>query len=395
MPFHPLLFNFDYPVILYLSEMNFLKAYIPVVLLAGLLSCQPQRPEPLHEHVMIPELPELTATVASGFVDLSLHCVDRPYPYKIGYRFPSEDWVKPHYKVHPSFYGCWDWHSAVHGHWAMVKVLKMFPDLEVADSIRMKLRANLTRENLTTEYDFFANQSFTGGFERTYGWAWLLKLYEELYSWEDDEAQQWLKDMQPLAELLAQKTIDYLQVLSSPLRPGTHANTAFSFGLMAEYAETTGDAALMTAIKDFSLKHFKGDQNCPTAYEPSGTDFISPCLAEAALMTKVLLSEDYFSWFQDFLPTPSSPAFSSIENPPVVLDKEDPGIGHLIGLMFQRAWCLKQIAAVFGDTDPRKAYYLDIAVKHIEAGERIMFDSGYGGAHWLATFAIYAYTIDQ
>ncbi len=357
-------------------------------------SCQSKQEPVLHEHVQIPDMPVLTESVAADFVDLSLHCVDRPYPYKIGYRFPSEDWVKPHTEVHPSFYGCWDWHSAVHGHWAMVKVLKTFPETDKKDSIRMKLRANLTKENLAAEYDFFANQSFTAGFERTYGWAWLLKLYAELATWEDEEGQLWKENMQPLAELLSRKTIDYLKVLSSPLRPGTHANTAFSFGLMTEYAEIMEDADLMNAMKAFSDQHFSPDKHCPTAYEPSGTDFISPCLAEAALMSKLMPTETYLSWFQDFLPSPSSTEIQSIENPPLVLDKEDPGIGHLIGLMFQRAWCLKQIAAVFDDTDPRKAYFLNIALKHIETGENIMFESGYGGAHWLATFAIYAYTID-
>ncbi|MDW3191610.1 MAG: DUF2891 domain-containing protein [Cytophagales bacterium] len=374
--------------------MNDLRPLFWTLFVLIFISCQSNQEPVLHEHVTIPDMPELTESVAADFVDLSLHCVDRPYPYKIGYRFPSEEWVKPHTEVHPSFYGCWDWHSAVHGHWAMVKVLKTFPEIDKKDSIRIKLRNNLTQENLTAEYDFFANQSFTKGFERTYGWAWLLKLYAELATWKDEEGQQWKQNMKPLAELLSQKTSEYLQALSSPLRPGTHANTAFSFGLMMEYAETVKDDELLNAMKAFSEKHFRPDKNCPTAYEPSGTDFISPCLAEAALMSKLMPTEMYLSWFQDFLPSPGSNEIQSIENPPAIYDKEDPSIGHLIGLMFQRAWCLKQIAAVFGDTDPRKEYFLKIALKHIEAGESIMFESGYGGAHWLATFAIYAYTIE-
>lgn len=373
--------------------MEILKSLLPSIAVTVLLSCSPKSDATLPS-VIIPDLPELTEAVASDFVDLSLHCVDRPYPYKIGYRFPSEGWVKPHYEVHPSFYGCWDWHSAVHGHWAMVKVLKMFPEISVKDSIRQKLRLNLTQENLEAEYNFFTKEDFTGGFERTYGWAWLLKLYAELATWDDSEGQEWYSNMEPLAKALSEKTISYLKVLSSPLRPGTHANTAFSFGLMAEYAEVVEDDALMAAITEFSKQHFQGDSNCPTAYEPSGTDFISPCLAEAALMTKILTREDYLLWFKDFLPMPESPEFNTIKSPPVVLDKEDPGIGHLIGLMFQRAWCLKQIADVFAEDDPRKAEFLSIAKAHIETGESIMFDSGYGGAHWLATFAIYAYTIE-
>lgn len=358
------------------------------------IACQP-KPAPNSETVTFPKLPELTESVATDFVDLSLHCVDRPYPYKIGYRFPDEAWVKPHTEVHPSFYGCWDWHSAVHGHWAMVKVLKLFPDMPEKDSIRMKLRANLTQANLAAEYDFFAKESFTKGFERTYGWAWLLKLYAELATWEDEEAQEWKANMQPLATLLSEKSVDYLKVLSSPLRPGTHANTAFSFGLMTEYALVMKDTTLLEAMKSFSGKHFASDQNCPTAYEPSGTDFISPCLAEAAVMTHFMESAAYLEWFKAFLPALDSPEFGTIASPPTILDKEDPSIGHLIGLMFQRAWCLKQIAAMFEDDDPRKAEFLNIADQHIRSGESIMFESGYGGAHWLATFAIYAYTIDM
>lgn len=163
---------------------------------------------------------------------------------------------------------------------------------------------------------------------------------------------------------------------------------------MTEYAETMSDDVLMSAMKQFSKAHFSTDKNCPTAFEPSGTDFISPCLAEAAAMTKFMEKGAYFVWFKDFLPAADSPEFNTIETPPIILDTEDPSIGHLIGLMFQRAWCLKQIAAMFEDTDPRKAKFLSIAKEHIKAGEDIMFESGYGGAHWLATFAIYAHTID-
>lgn len=199
----------------YLGAMSRSNYFLLAVLAALIVACT-ANPNTANELVNLPDMPELTESVASDFVDLSLHCVERPYPYKIGYRFPSEEWVKPHREVHPSFYGCWDWHSAVHGHWAMVKVLKTFPDIDKKDSIRRKLRTNLTQKNLAAEYDFFANQPFTNGFERTYGWAWLLKLYAELSTWEDEEGQQWKQNMKPLAELLAQKTRDYLQVLSSP-----------------------------------------------------------------------------------------------------------------------------------------------------------------------------------
>ena len=287
------------------------------------------------------EFPELTAEKATEFVRLSIHCVDREYPYKIGYRFASQDWVKPHFEVHPSFYGCWDWHSAVHGHWAMIKVLKEFPEVDVRDSILQLLEKNFSNERLAGELAFFENEEVGKTFERTYGWAWFLKLYAEVMTWELPQARQWEIRLQPIAEILSQRTIDYLQVLSNPLRPGTHVNTAFSFGLMLEYVDIANDQVLREAIERFSHQHFLLDQNCPVAYEPSGTDFISPCLAEAACMSKILPQDSLGLWLDQFLPEVSSGQFTAIRIPPEVLDKEDPGIGHLIGLMFQRAWCYK------------------------------------------------------
>ncbi len=334
-------------------------------------------------------MPTFDESRATSLIRLSMSCVERKYPYKIGYRFQGEEWVKPHYEVHPSFYGCWDWHSAVHGHWSMVKVLKTFPEISVADSIRMKLSNNLSAENLDREYRFFAKEEFTKSFERTYGWAWLLKLYAELYTWDDAEGKQWLTAMEPLARILSQKTIEYLDVLSSPLRPGTHANTAFSFGLMMEYASAVGDAELEKAIREFSRKYFLPDVDCPTAYEPSGTDFLSPCLAEAALMGKLLEPGQYQSWLGEFLPPFSDKKFEPLTVPPLVLDREDPGIGHLIGLMFHRAWTMRQIAEALSENDERKQKLRELAVIHANRGYELMFDSGYGGEHWLATFAIY------
>ncbi|MAR41115.1 MAG: hypothetical protein CMB85_03245, partial [Flammeovirgaceae bacterium] len=178
---------------------------------------------------------KLDESLASELVSLSTKCVDKKYPYKIGYRFVNKDWIKPHYEITPSFYGCWDWHSAVHGHWAMVKILKDFPELSERDLILNKLEKNLSKENLSKELEFF-KQDFAKGFERTYGWAWLMKLYSELLTWDNTNAKIWASNMKPLVDLLSKRTIDFLDKLSTPLRPGTHANTAFSFSLMIEYA---------------------------------------------------------------------------------------------------------------------------------------------------------------
>jgi len=333
---------------------------------------------------------QLDEKLAKELVSLSVKCVDQKYPYKIGYRFIDENWLKPHYEITPSFYGCWDWHSAVHGHWAMVKILKDFPEISNREIILSKLDKNLSKENLNKEYEFF-KQKFANGFERTYGWAWLMKLYSELLSWDYEKAQIWAINMKPLVDLLSERTILFLDKLSKPLRPGTHANTAFSFSLMIEYAQIADDKALFNKIKDFSIKNFLGDINCPVKYEPSGTDFISPCLAEAGLMSLLLNNSEFNKWLYKFFPSFDKRNFGSIINPPEVLDPKDPGIGHLIGLMFHRAWTLKDIAEKL-DSKTDKKLFKSIAKKHSKKGYDIMFESGYGGEHWLATFAIYNFS---
>ena len=332
----------------------------------------------------------LTEKLATELVSLSVKCVDQKYPYKIGYRYSDESWLKPHYEITPSFYGCWDWHSAVHGHWAMVKVLKEFPEISDRDLIISKLEKNLTEDNLKKEYEFF-NQEFAKGFERTYGWAWLMKLYSELISWDFDKAQVWASNMKPLVDFLSERTISFLDKLSTPLRPGTHANTAFSFSLMIEYSILANDKTLFNKIKNYSIKNFMGDTNCPVSYEPSGTDFLSPCLAEAGLMSLILDNNEFNSWLYRFFPSFNENKFGNIITPPEVLDPKDPGIGHLIGLMFHRAWTLKDIAAKLESNNDKKLLQ-KIAKTHSEHGYNIMFKSGYGGEHWLATFAIYNFS---
>ena len=332
----------------------------------------------------------LNEKLANELVSLSVKCVDQKYPYKIGYRYIDESWLKPHYELTPSFYGCWDWHSAVHGHWAMVKILKDFPEIADRDIILSKLDKNLSEENLNKEFQFF-KQDFAKGFERTYGWAWLMKLYSELVSWDHDKAQTWANNMKPLVDLLSERTILFLDKLSTPLRPGTHANTAFSFSLMIEYSIVANDNLLFNKIKEYSIKNFLGDINCPVQYEPSGTDFLSPCLAEAALMSQILEKREFNEWLYKFLPSFDERSFGNIINPPEVLDPEDPGIGHLIGLMFHRAWTLKDIAIKL-EKNSDKNLLLKIAKNHSEEGYNIMFESGYGGEHWLATFAIYNFS---
>ena len=357
--------------------------YLIILIIIMITGCSENKVEKI-ENIRLNE------KLAKELVSLSVKCVDKKYPYKIGYRFSDESWLKPHYELTPSFYGCWDWHSAVHGHWAMVKILKEYPEIIDRDVILSKLDKNLTKENLNKEYQFF-KQDFAKGFERTYGWAWLMKLYSELVSWDNEKAQKWANNMKPLVDLLSERTVLFLDKLSSPLRPGTHANTAFSFSLMIEYSIVANDKLLFNKIKEYSIKNFLGDINCPVQYEPSGTDFLSPCLAEAALMSQILEKREFNEWLYKFLPSFDEVSFGNIINPPEVLDPEDPGIGHLIGLMFHRAWTLKDIAMKL-EKNSNKNLLLKIAKKHSEEGYNIMFESGYGGEHWLATFAIYNFS---
>ena len=376
--------------------MNFKKMHYIIKLSSFFIiffiaSCSPNKRS---NSSLLKSLPDVSAPIldearAVELVNLSLKCVDKKFPYKIGYRFNSPEWIKPHYEVTPSFYGCWDWHSAVHGHWTMIKILKLFPNISVKDDIRLKLRKNLSKERLEAEYRFFNDNDFAKTFERTYGWAWLMKLYSELATWDDPEGQIWAENMLPLVNLLSQKTIDYLQVLTSPLRPGTHVNTAFSFSLMHDYAIETNDKDLLNSIKKFSNKYFSSDIDCPTRYEPSGTDFLSPCLAEAESMSKTMEKDKFSNWLRTFLPPLTDDKFSPLLSPPLVLDPKDPGIGHLIGLMFHRAWTMNQLASVLPSSDERGDVFTRLAAIHARAGYDIMFDSGYGGEHWLATFAVY------
>ena len=352
-----------------------------ILLFSLLIGCSTSEPEINYETITIDQ------SKASKLIDLSIDCVDKKFPYKIGFRFDGEDWVRPHFELTPSFYGCWDWHSAVHGHWAMVKVIKDFPNIPKKEIILNKLKSNLSKKNLNKEYEFFQND-FAKGFERTYGWAWLMKLYSELLSWDNENAQEWASNLKPLVELLSERTITFLDKLSTPLRPGTHANTAFSFSLMIEYALIANDTNLYNKIKDYSIKNFSFDTNCPVSYEPSGTDFLSPCLAEAALMSSILEKKEFNKWFKTFIPSLKEPEFNNIINPPIVLDPKDPGIGHLIGLMFHRAWTLKEIANKLNKKS-EKTFLLQISDLHSKKGYDIMFESGYGGEHWLATFALY------
>ncbi len=342
------------------------------------------------------ELPEgkpfpLDAGTAEKFVLLSLECVDRQYPNKPGDVIEKDDDVKPPRAMHPSFHGCFDWHSAVHGHWAMVKILKTFPSIAGSALIREKLTRHLGRENIAMEAEYFKRPA-SALFERPYGWGWFLRLAAEIRGFDDPDAKILEKNLAPLEEIIVKNIFDYLFKLSVPVRAGTHNNTAFALVHTYDYAASVEDDKLLLLLKKKAEAYYLGDKQCPADYEPSGEDFISPCLAEADFMRRALPPGEFQEWFDGFLPVSSTALWRAVVRPPEILDKKDPKIGHLIGLDFHKAWAMNGIAAALDDKDPRKNLLLKSALLHENEGITQMFESGYGGEHWLASFAIYLLT---
>ncbi|HNW81748.1 MAG TPA: DUF2891 domain-containing protein [bacterium] len=322
---------------------------------------------------------------------LPLSCILQKYPNKPGNVQESEADAVPHSLKTPLFSGCFDWHSSVHMHWTLVRLLRLFPDIETKNEIKTLLDAQFTEEKVATEIAFY-NEKLNMTFERTYGWAWLMRLQAELLISNDVKSQERAETLAPLVKIIRDRTIEFFNKLPKPIRQGTHASTAFSMDHMLTYAKIAKDTELEKVIKQRAEDFFLKDERCPVDYEPSGVDFISPCLAEAQLMSQVLKKERFAKWLNHFLPDVSSPLFSNITNPPEITDHTDYVIGHLVGLNFQRAWSFKMIAASLDDSDPRKKPYLNLAAIHLNAGLNGMDKTGYGGEHWLASFATYALT---
>ncbi len=353
--------------------------------LVPLLACS--RPAPPPKSM----LPPLSKELASQLVRLSLDCVDRPWPNKPGHILDGEAALRPPSELTPAFFGCFDWHSAVHGHWAMLRVLTRLPDLPEADEIRKKLAAHLTPERIEKERQFFQLER-SRTFERPYGIAWLLRLHAELHLSTEPEAKKWEAAVAPLAEVLRERLAQYLVKLTVPVRAGTHDNTAYAMIHALDAARAlkyeSFEMLLMSRARDFYLS----DRTCPAAYEPSGEDFISPCLVEADLLRRVLPPKEFVTFYRRFLPPTSAPEFAKLRSPVAVSDRHDPRIGHLIGLSLQRAAALRGIAQALPQDDPERAALMQIAVRHAHDGLQQMMDSGYGGSHWLASFAIYLLT---
>jgi hypothetical protein len=336
-------------------------------------------------------MPALTREQASGFARLALKGLAKEFPNKPEHVMGGPGDVKGPRALHPAFYGSYDWHSSVHGHWMLARLLRRFPDLPEAGAIRAALGANLTAENLKAEADYFARKESTP-FERPYGWAWLLKLAQELRDWDDQDASAWSQSLRPLADAVANRYLEFFPKQTYPIRSGVHPNTAFGLALAYDYARATGDDRLKRLVEERARTYFDGDDDAPARWEPSGADFFSPCLMEADLMRRVLPPAEFPTWFGRFLPGAARGEPRALFTPATVTDRTDPQLVHLDGLNLSRAWCMRGVAAALPQDDPARAVLEASAVRHAGAALGHVASGDYAGEHWLATFAVYLLT---
>jgi hypothetical protein len=334
---------------------------------------------------------EFDAAAAERFASLALACVHKEYPNKIAHVLNGDADVKPPRELTPSFYGCFDWHSAVHGHWLLARLARRFPEEPWAARAREALGRSLTPESIAAEVRYLEGAG-RATFERPYGLAWLLQLDAELAEWNDPQARAWAETLDPLARAAANRIRTWIPKLTNPIRTGEHNQTAFSFGLILDWARQQGDretAALLEArIRDLYLK----DSACPLTYEPSGEDFLSPCLGEADLVRRVLLPAEYAAWLGTFLPQIPRDGRGDWLAPGVVSDPTDGKLAHLDGLNLSRAWMLEGMAAGLPATDPRRPALAAAARLHRDSGLRAVTGEHYEGGHWLGSFAVYLVT---
>ena len=327
---------------------------------------------------------EMDQEKAEQLVLLPLKCVEKEYPNKLGQVLNDSTELLSPKALHPTFYGCFDWHSSVHGYWLMVKMVKEYPSLNSKERILGKLRRGLTAENVQTEMKFFET-ALNGSFERTYGWAWLLRLQLELNTWEDNkEAKMWAENLQPLSNMIIAKYQEFLPKLKYPIRSGEHTNSAFGMSLAYDYAVAMYDFDLKDLIDSTARKFYLEDRKSPISWEPSGYDFLSPSLCEANLMCKILPQDEFMEWFEAFLPNVMSTNFSL--KVAEVGDRTDGKLVHLDGLNFSRAWALYSISRKY----PRYAHLRNLADEHVAHSLPSIIDGNYMGEHWLASFAAYA-----
>jgi hypothetical protein len=320
-------------------------------------------------------------TQAERFAQLALACVHQEYPNKIAHSLNSDADVKPPRELTPAFYGCFDWHSSVHGHWLLARLLRMFPNAPFASDARAALAQSLTPVNIAKEVEYIEAPG-RGGFERPYGLAWVLQLAAELKESSDPDARQWFSALHPLELAATAHVAAWLPKLQHPVRTGEHNNTAFSIGLMLDYVRITSNTQSGSLLEARARDYYLKDRNCPLSYEPSGEDFLSPCLAEADAVRRILPSAEFARWLSDFLPPVDL-------EPTQVVDFTDGKLYHLAGLNLSRAWMLEGIVSKLPASDARRKQFTALSLRLKQAGLESIRSEHYEGGHWLGTFAVY------
>ncbi len=328
---------------------------------------------------------DFDAAAAARFAKLALDCVHREYPNKLSHVLNDARDVKAPRQLTPAFYGCYDWHSSVHGHWLLVRLARTFPDAPFAAEARKAVGQSLTAKNLAAELKYLEGPGRVS-FERPYGLAWLLQLGTELREWDTPEARQWAKALAPLEAAASARLSAWLPKLTRPIRIGEHDQTAFAFGLVLDWARVAGHAPLEALLTERIETWYAKDRGCPLSWEPNGQDFLSPCLAEADLLRRVMKPEAYATWLRAFLPGDAWPA------PEVVSDRSDPKLAHLDGLNLSRAWMLEGMASGLPAGDARRPALEAAARSHRTAGLEAVKGEHYEGGHWLGSFAVYLTT---
>ncbi len=360
------------------------------VMLGAMLLCQPvtlkaQGPSSMSES-------ELRADAAQAWAALVLKGIDREFPNKPSVVLADAASLATPREMFPAFFGCFDWHSSVHGHWLLVRALRLFPKMENADQIRAALDAHLAAANIQAEADFFSKEEHKS-FERMYGWAWYLRLVTELEQWDDPLALQWRANLKPLEIVLVARITEYLPKLEYPIRTGEHPDTGFALGQILDYARATNQSELADLVIDRARKYYLADRDYPVQYEPSGQDFFSSGWNEADLMRRVLSAQEFAGWLDQFLPQLEAQLVDGTIQSVEVTDQSDGKLVHLAGLNLNRAWCLRSVALYLDDSSSLRQRLLDQAAAHLEAGLKYVNSGHYEGDHWLATFAMYASTM--
>jgi len=337
--------------------------------------------------LMHEDLPRLDQAMAGKFAQLALSAIEKPYPYKPAHVWLGDQDALTPKQLHPVFHGAYDWHSAVHGHWVLVRLLRLYPDLPNKEKFRAVLARQFTEEALKSEAAYFA-RPHAGPFERPYGWTWLLKLVMELRAWDDPDAKVWAARFVPLETLIVERYLKYFPKQTYPIRQGVHANTAFGLSFALDYARAVKNTKLEALLIERARFYYLKDQDAPARWEPDGSDFFSPSLCEADLMRRVLPKEEFARWLHQYLPKLAQKEPKTLFVPATVSDRTDPQIVHLDGLNLSRAWCLAAIARALPENDPARGPLLESAALHAKDGLAHVTSGDYAGEHWLASFAI-------